>query len=178
MTPYHVTRSKLFVRERFGKGTLIHVDTKEIEANIEHTRFPVPEDEEHTSTADYPGLVRAADLIGQMADVNYLRKTSALFAEFRETATAERLGFRTPDDLRTAYPAFFWKMVRPYIGDALRRSPPTTSMRRQPRPRPADRSRRTRTGLSRRQTESPPERVLFRRETVCRGQRPADRNGP
>jgi hypothetical protein len=32
--------------------------------------------------------------------------------------------------------------------------------------------------LSRRQTESPPERVLFRRETVCRGQRPADRNGP
>lgn len=120
MTPYHVTRSKLFVRERFGKGTLIHVDTKEIEGNIEHTRFPVPEDEEHTSTADYPGLLRAADLIGQMGDVNYLRKTSALFAEFRETGAAEKLGYRTPGDLRAAYPGFFWKMVRPYIGDALR----------------------------------------------------------
>jgi hypothetical protein len=44
MTPYHVARSKLFVRERFGKGALIHLDTSEIEANIEHTRFPVPQD--------------------------------------------------------------------------------------------------------------------------------------
>jgi hypothetical protein len=120
LSPYHVTRSKLFIRERFGKGTLIHVETREIEANIEHTRFPVPEDEGHTSSGDYPGLVRAADLIGQMADVNYLRKTSALFAEFLETGTAEKLGLRNPDDLRTAYPSFFWKSVRPFIGDALR----------------------------------------------------------
>ena len=33
MTPYHVARSKLFVRERFSKA-LIHLDTDEIEANI------------------------------------------------------------------------------------------------------------------------------------------------
>lgn len=65
LTPYHVTRSKLFVRGRFGKVSLAHIDTGEIEANIEHTRFPVPEGEEDTSTADYPGLLRAADLIGQ-----------------------------------------------------------------------------------------------------------------
>jgi hypothetical protein len=39
MTPYHVARSKLFIRERFGKGTLTHLDTREIEANIEHTKF-------------------------------------------------------------------------------------------------------------------------------------------
>jgi hypothetical protein len=38
MTTYHVARSKLFVRERFGKS-LVHLDTAEIEANIEHTRF-------------------------------------------------------------------------------------------------------------------------------------------
>jgi hypothetical protein len=120
LTPYHVTRSKLFVRERFGKVSLAHIDTKEIETNIEHTRFPVPEDEQHTSTSDYPGLLRAADLIGQLADVNYLRKTSALFAEFRETGASEKLGFRSPDDLRAAYPGFFWKSVKPYIVDALR----------------------------------------------------------
>jgi hypothetical protein len=119
LTAYHVTRSKLFVRERFSK-TLINIDTQEIEANIEHTRFPVPEDELHISTADYPGLLRAADLIGQLADINYLRKTSALFAEFQETGANERLGYQTPDDLRAAYPAFFWREVRPYIGDALR----------------------------------------------------------
>jgi hypothetical protein len=65
------------VRERFGKIALIHVDTMEIEANIEHTRFPVP-------------------------DVNYLRKTSSLFAEFRETGINEKLGFRNPEDLRRA----------------------------------------------------------------------------
>ena len=40
LTPYHVARSKLFVRERFGKVSLTHIDTREIEANIEHTRFP------------------------------------------------------------------------------------------------------------------------------------------
>jgi hypothetical protein len=119
LTPYHVTRSKLFVRERFGKIALIHVDTMEIEANIEHTRFPVPEDEQHSSTGDYPGLLRAADLIGQLADVNYLRKIPALFAEFRETGVNKKLGFRNPEDLRNAYPRFFWKAVKPYIGDAL-----------------------------------------------------------
>ena len=120
LTPHHVTRSKLFVRERFGKSSLTHIDTREIEANIEHTRFPVPTDEDHKSTGDYPGLLRAADLIGQLADVNYLRKTSALFAEFRETGAAETLGFQTAEDLRAAYPSFFWKAVTPYIGDALR----------------------------------------------------------
>jgi len=120
LTPYHVTRSKIFVRERFGKSSLTHIDTQDIEANIEHTRFPVPENEEHASTADYPGLLRAADLIGQLADIDYLRKTSALFAEFRETGVSDKLGYQSPDDLRAAYPTFFWKAVCPYIGDALR----------------------------------------------------------
>jgi hypothetical protein len=120
MTPFHVARSQQFVRERFGKAALIHLDTKEIEANIEHTRFPVPKDEQHASTGDYPGLLRAADLIGQLADINYLRKTSALFAEFRETGTSEVLKYKSAADLRANYPQFFWQIVRPYIGDALR----------------------------------------------------------
>ncbi len=50
MTPYHVARSKLFVRERFGKTGLSHFDTSVIEANIEHTRFPFP----RTSTISQP----------------------------------------------------------------------------------------------------------------------------
>jgi hypothetical protein len=73
MTPYHVARSKLFVRERFTKA-MIDLDLPQIEINIEHTRFPVPDDEAHESTDDFPGLVRAADLIGQLADIDYLRK--------------------------------------------------------------------------------------------------------
>jgi hypothetical protein len=120
MTPYHVARSKLFVRERFGKATLVELDTREIEANIEHTRFPVPQDEEHAETDDYPGLLRAADLVGQLADNNYQRRTSALFNEFRETGMAKVLNYTSPADLRRDYPQFFWKVVTPYIGDAVR----------------------------------------------------------
>jgi hypothetical protein len=120
MTPYHVARSKLFVRERFGKVALSHLNTMEIEANIEHTRFPVPKDEEHAPTDDFPGLLRAADLIGQLADINYLRKTAALFTEFRETGMNDVLKYGSPADLRAKYPEFFWQVVRPYIGDALR----------------------------------------------------------
>jgi hypothetical protein len=119
MTPYHVARSKLFVRERFGKVALSHLDTMEIEQNIEHTRFPVPDDETHADTRDYPGHVRAADLIGQLADVDYIRKVPALFSEFQETGMAEKLGFRNPADLRRGYPAFFWNVVKPWILDAL-----------------------------------------------------------
>jgi hypothetical protein len=120
MTPYHVARSKLFVRERFGKVALIHLDTAEIEANIEYTRFPVPNDEQHAATSDFPGLLRAADLIGQLADVNYLRKTSALFNEFRETGVTDALNYSNAGDLRINYPRFFWENVQPYIKDALR----------------------------------------------------------
>jgi hypothetical protein len=120
MTPYHVARSKLFVRERFGKAALVHIDIGEIEANIEHTRFPVPEEEQHEPTDDFPALLRAADLIGQLADINYLRKTAALFNEFRETGMNNKLKYNSAADLRANYPDFFWKTVRPYIVDALR----------------------------------------------------------
>ncbi len=117
LTPYHVARGKLFVQERFGSVGII--DKGVVLENIEYTRFPVPEDDAHGQTDGYPGLLRAADLIGQMADIDYLRKCSALFQEFRETGAADKLGYATADDLRTAYPRFFWHGVRPYIGDAL-----------------------------------------------------------
>jgi hypothetical protein len=82
LAPYHVARSKLFVRERGANATLIRLDTAQIEANIEHTRFPVPEDERHESTDDFPGLVRAAVLIGQLADINYLRSRQLYLTSF------------------------------------------------------------------------------------------------
>jgi hypothetical protein len=109
----------LFVRERFSK-TFIDLDIAQIEQNIEHTRFPVPEDEVHESTDDFPGLVRAADLIGQLADINYVRKQPALFEEFLETGMSKKLGYESVADLRRNYPDFFWKSVSPYIGDAVR----------------------------------------------------------
>lgn len=117
LTPYHINRSQIFVRERFG-GVAI-MDAEEICRNVEYTRFPVP-DEGYADTGDYPGLLRAADLIGQMGDINYVRRIPALFAEFQETGTNDALGYKTPADLREAYPKFFWNMVRPHIDDGLR----------------------------------------------------------
>lgn len=118
MSPYHVDRGKLFIRERFGGNPLI--DAEVIAANIELTRFPVPADSDHQDTASYPGLVRAADLIGQLADPHYFRKLPALFYEFQETGINETLDYHSPFDLRKSYPAFFWGVVNRYIQDGLR----------------------------------------------------------
>lgn len=118
LSPYHVDRGKLFVQERFGGHRLI--DVRQVLANIEPTRFPVPADEDPRDTADYPGLVRAADLIGQLGDPRYLCKIPALFHEFAETGVNQRLGYRDPGDLRRNYPRFYWKSVYPYIQPGLR----------------------------------------------------------
>jgi hypothetical protein len=118
MTPYHIERGKQFIRERFRGHKLI--DAEVIAKNIENTRFPVPRDEDHQGTSDFPGLVRSADLIGQLADPNYLRKLPALFHEFQETGASEKLGYKHPGDLRAGYAKFYWTVVTPYIKDGIR----------------------------------------------------------
>jgi hypothetical protein len=117
LTPYHVERGKIFVRERFTGNP--HIDVEVICANIAHTQFPVPEKFAGKAEVGFPELVRAADLIGQLGDPNYIRKVSALFMEFEETGANTKLGYTNPGDLRAAYPKFFWTMVEPYIRDAL-----------------------------------------------------------
>jgi hypothetical protein len=118
LTPYHVDRAKLFISERFGHDHQLDADT--IIRNIERTRFPVPSGEDHKASADMPGLLRAADLIGQLADPHYMRKISALFAEFAETGQAAKMGYETAADLRAGYPSFFWAVASPFINDGLR----------------------------------------------------------
>jgi hypothetical protein len=117
LTPYHVTRGKIFVRERLAKNSVL--DGDRIARAIELTRFPVPNDDDHAETDTEPGLVRAADLIGQLADPRNPQKWNALFYEFEETGTARQLGLSSPADLVATYPTFFWKSVEPYIGPAL-----------------------------------------------------------
>ncbi len=116
LTPYHVDRGKMFVDERFGDHALLNAEV--IKQNIELTRFPVPLDSDHRDTIGYPGLVRAADLIGQLSDPRYLQKITALFYEFEETGVNEQLGYLHPDDLRQNYPKFYWNTVYPHISDA------------------------------------------------------------
>ncbi|ARV58839.1 metal-dependent phosphohydrolase [Nostocales cyanobacterium HT-58-2] len=118
LTPYHVDRAKLFIDERFGGHKLI--DSEVIKSNIELTRFPVPAAEDHQDTNNFAGLVRAADLIGQLSDPRYLKKITSLFYEFEETGMNKVLGYQTPADLRKNYAKFYWNVVHPYIKDALR----------------------------------------------------------
>ncbi|CAM2069996.1 Metal-dependent phosphohydrolase [Sulfidibacter corallicola] len=117
LTPYHVDRGKLFIEERFGGSKLMDVEV--IKANIELTRFPVPAQDDHKATDNYPGLVRASDLIGQLSDPRYLQKITRLFYEFKETGVAEELGYEHAGDLRKNYPRFYWNSVFPYVKDAL-----------------------------------------------------------
>ena len=118
LTPYHVERSKMVVRQRFGPVPFI--DEERIARAIELTRFPVPDDEDHAETDTEAGLVRAADLIGQLGDPLYLRKLNALYHEFVENGVHERLGYSNPADMVERYPQFYWSKVERYIGDALR----------------------------------------------------------
>ena len=123
LTPYHVDRSKLFVRERLGSGLLNdmtkHLDADVIASFIEMTRFPSPNGGVYKDTKSYGGLLRAADFIGQLGDPDRVRKTPALFYEFQEIGSNEKFGYRTPGDMRAKYPKFYWEMVSPYIQDAL-----------------------------------------------------------
>ncbi len=118
LAPYHVERSKLAVQERFGTHDL--VDASRVIRAIELTRFPVPEDDSHRETGTEAGLLRAADLIGQLGDPLYPRKLNALFHEFAEIGVNAELGYDSPADLAERYPSFFWGKIEPVIGDAIR----------------------------------------------------------
>jgi hypothetical protein len=118
LAPYHIERGKLFVRHRCRN--IEHLDVERIVRAIELTRFPIPADEDHAATDTEAGLVRAADLLGQLGDPDHPRKFNALYYEFSETGMNEKLGYRSPADLAAQYPRFFWSKVEPYVGTAIK----------------------------------------------------------
>ena len=120
LQPYHVDRSKLFVRERFSKSVLSETDVDTICEYIETTRFPIPNDEFHQRVNGFHGLARAADFIGQLGDPKYLRKIPALFYEFEEIGVNTMLGYKNPGDMRQGYDEFYWGVVSKFIQEAVR----------------------------------------------------------
>ena len=117
LAPYHVERGKIIVRHRCGM--IPYLDAERIARAIELTRFPIPEGDDYADTGSEPALVRAADLIGQLADPNHASKLNALYYEFVEIGVAAQLGYRSPADLAEQYPKFFWSKVEPYLATAL-----------------------------------------------------------
>ncbi len=117
LLPHHVDRSKLFVMDRIAKIELL--DAERIARAIECTRFPSTHEPDDDGSEDGL-LVRAADLIGQLGDPNYLRKSSALYYEFEEVGMNKQLGYTSPADLTDLYPQFYWNSVSPHIQSAIR----------------------------------------------------------
>jgi hypothetical protein len=116
-SPYHVDRSKCFVAEQFEGHPLL--DTDRIQEFIEFTRFPVPNNSFYQDMTNYGGMTRGADLIGQLSDPRYLDKLPDLFAEFEEIGFNKVVGYRTPQDMRCAYPDFYRNVALPYIEPSL-----------------------------------------------------------
>ena len=74
-------------------------------------------------------LLRAADLIGQLGDPNYIRKASALYHEFEESGLNRQLGYDNAADLVDKYPQFYWNSIAPFIQTAIRHLHVTSSGR-------------------------------------------------
>jgi hypothetical protein len=115
LMPYHVERSKLFVLDRMNE-----LDGERIAEAIELTRFPATTEAPKSRFGEEGLLVRAADLIGQLGDPHYLRKSNALFYEFEEVGLNRQLGYESPADVVDKYPQFYWNMVSPHIQSAIR----------------------------------------------------------
>jgi len=116
LLPYHVDRSKIFAMARI-EG-IAGLDKERIARAIEGTRFPAnPGEEEHWD--EEAALLRAADLIGQLGDPHYIRKTNALYCEFEETGLNRQLGYSSPADIVNLYPQFYWNSVAPHIQKAI-----------------------------------------------------------
>ena len=116
--PYHVDRSKLFVFERLD--SVEEVDANRIARAIEYTRFPYTASSNDDLFEEEGLLLRAADLIGQLGDPNYMKKSNALFYEFEEVGLNKKLGYDTPADVVYKYPQFYWQNVAPQIQTAIR----------------------------------------------------------
>ena len=88
---HHVDRSKLFIMDRLSNHD--YLDAGRIARAIEFTRFPSSIVEPDDNGNEEGSLVRAADLIGQLGDPQYLRKANALYYEFEEVGLNRQLGY-------------------------------------------------------------------------------------
>jgi hypothetical protein len=118
LAPYHVERSQLFVLDRVA--AIEGHDGARIARAIGFTRFPYSSPADNQEIDEEGSLLRAADLIGQLGDPHYLRKTNALYYEFEEIGLNKQLGYESPADLVDKYPQLYWNRISPNIQAAIR----------------------------------------------------------
>jgi hypothetical protein len=118
LAPYHVDRSKLFALDRLDSNE--NLNAARIARAVEYTRVPYKTPLSDDDLNEEEGLLlRAADLIGQLGDPNYMKKSNALFYEFEETGLTKTLGYETPADIVYKFPQFYWTIVAPQIQTAM-----------------------------------------------------------
>lgn len=114
--PYFAERGKVFVRHYFRNHLL--VDSDRLAANIEYSRFP-PLADRNLETDTEPGLLRAAHIIGAIADPDFMLKMKPLFIELQEAGIARQLGFATSAEMIRGYSQLFWTVLHPLIGEGM-----------------------------------------------------------
>ncbi len=128
LAPTHVQRSMRYVRERFKNSAIVAGET--IAELIAFTEFPVPE--HLRSQNESPGgLLRAADYIGQFANINIRKKNNALFYEFKETGLAKKFGYKNVGSIIKSFPHFFMDSIEPLLHpgiEYLQRTPTGMAM--------------------------------------------------
>ena len=121
LTPYHVFRGQQFVADRNWHPD---VDVGYLSSLISQTEFPVPssrniEGRNDENFVELANMIQSADLVGQLADPNYIKKIPALYYEFYETGAATRLGYKSAHDLASSYPSFFYNFVYSHVSESL-----------------------------------------------------------
>jgi hypothetical protein len=90
--------------------------------NVEHTMLvtlvaisepDLPHDEEGS-------LARAANIIGQLGDPQYLIKVNALFHEFEEIGLNKQFGYTSPSDLIELRPRLYLNSLAAHLHTAIR----------------------------------------------------------
>lgn len=114
--PYFTDRSQIFVREYYRDHHILDPDL--LAAIVDYARFPPPEGQQQDTTS-YPGLLRAAQVIGAIADPDFSMKMMRLWLEMRECGLHQAMGFESFTDLRDNYPQFFWTVLHPLIPDGM-----------------------------------------------------------
>ena len=115
--PYSTDRSKLFVAHHFRNDPVVDLHT--LAANIEYSRFPPPPDR-NRETATYPGLLRAAHLIGSIADPDFNIKTKSLLVELEESGMTQLLGYSDIAGFRAGFHDLFWLSMYPLVAEGLK----------------------------------------------------------
>lgn len=117
LMPWVADRSMRFVRARFAEHPVL--DAELLAHAISGTRLPILASTP-ISSEGWPGLLRAAQILGMVADPNFPLKLVPLFLELKETGLHEKLGYADAAALRARYPELFWSAFAPHLDRATR----------------------------------------------------------